>query len=151
MWWLIVFAAVLLLILKFWPKGLWLVLLCAALLLAGVLYWQHRTGEELASVQIEVTHDRALCPADKPLSVTITNRGKAPLERVLFSVHARVPGYSGEVTPYTYRQYESNRILEPGESHAACYRIPPLSRTAAEGMDPSGLAWSAEAAQASFR
>lgn len=151
MLWLIVFAAVLVLLLRLWPKGLWLVLVCAALLAAVVLFRQKQAAEELASVDMGVAYDAALCPAERPLLVTIVNNGDTPLDRVLFSVQARRPGYSGELTPYTYRQYDSTRILEPGDSHSACYRIPPLSRTAAEGLPPEELEWSAKPVKVSFR
>lgn len=151
MLWLIALAAVLILILKIWPGGLWLALVCVALLAAGAVFWQRQVAEELALVQINVVYDAALCPAERPLSVTIVNNGDRTLDRVFFSVQARVPGYSSELTPYTYRQYDSSRILNPGDSHSACYRVPPLSRTAAEGVPPGELEWFAEAAKASFR
>lgn len=149
--WLIAFAIVLVLILKIWPKGLWLALVCVALLAAVAVFWQRQVAEELALVRISVAYDDALCPAERPLSVTIVNSGDRTLDRVFFSVQARIPGYSSELTPYTYRQYDSSRILDPGDSHSACYRLSPLSRTAAEGISPGELEWSAEAAKASFR
>lgn len=151
MWWLIlVLALVLLGILKLWPRGLWFVLLFAALLVAGVIYWQNRAAKELALARIEVVHAPALCPAERPLSVTIHNNGGTPLDRVQFTIQARIPGYSGEVTPYTYRLLDSARILEPGESHAACYPVPSLSR-AATAVPLADLEWSAEAAKVWFR
>lgn len=151
MWWLIILAVILVVILKLWPKGLWLVLGAAALLVGAALYWNHMTARELASVKMDVVYDAERCPAPSPLFVTITNNGATTLDRVQFSVHARIPGYSGEVTPYTYRQYDSTKILEPGDSYSACHRLPPLSRTAAADVPPGELEWSAEAAKAYFR
>lgn len=147
---ILVLAVVLLAILKLWPGGLWLVLGIAALLVAGVLYWQNRAEKELALARITVTYDAAHCPAGRPLSVTIRNDASTTLDRVQFTLHASIPGYSGEVTPYTYRLLDSARILEPGESYAACYPVPVLSRAAAEAP-VADLEWSGRAAKVWFR
>lgn len=154
MWWLIVLAVILVVILKLWPKGLWLVLAAAALLVAGAVYWNHKTDQELAAVTLDVAYDAAdagRCSAANPLFITITNNGGSALDRVQFNVRARIPGYSGEVTPYTYRLYDSAKILEPGDSYGACYRLPSLSRTASGDIAPGDLEWSAEAFKAYFR
>ncbi len=151
MWWAILALAVVLLgILKFWPKGLWLVLLFAAILVSGVLYWQSRAAQELALARIEVAYDAAACPSGRPLSVTIHNDGATTLDRVQFTIQATIPGYSGEVTPYTYRLLESARILEPGASHNACYPLPSLSRAASEA-NPTDFEWGARPAKVWFR
>lgn len=149
--WLILLALVLLVILKVWPRGLWLVCALAAAGTAGVLYMEHRSSLELAQVEIEVAYAPQFCPGERPLRILFTNKGQTELDKLLFSVHARVPGYSSIVTPYTYRQYESEKILRPGESFSACYPIPLLSHTPAADVALDTLEWSAEADRAWFR
>lgn len=151
MWWLLILGLLLVAVVRFWPRALWAVLAFSVLLLAGVSYWHYKDAQALASVRIDIAHDLALCPAERPLSISIVNNGESELERILFSIHAVVPGYSGEVTLYTYKQYESSRIMAPGSAHNACYPSPPLSKSALAGTLPGGLQWSAKVVKVFFR
>lgn len=149
--WLLALAILLVIILKIWPRGLWFVLAAAVLLGGAALYWTGLEEEKLAQVRIEVAHAPQICPEKRPLQVTITNGAGTALDRVLFSVHARLPGYSDVVTPYTYKQFESSKILEPGESFAACYPTPLLSRTPAADKDLGDLEWTGVTDKAYFQ
>ena len=106
--------------------------------------WTRHLDDEKAQIAISVQYDVSGCPAAKPLLVTFLNSSPAPLERVTFSIHAKMPGYSRVVTPYTYKQYESDRILAPGQRFSACYAKPLMDRDrSGEIEDPAVLEWSA--------
>lgn len=149
--WLILLALLLLVIIKLWPKGLWIVLSAAALIVGAGLYWMHLEERQLEQVVITVRHDGEGCPAKRPLRVHIRNASEATLEKAHYSIHARVPGYSSVVTPYTYKQYASEKILQPGEEFSVCEETPRLTRTAAESYPPESLEWSATADRAWFK
>ena len=140
--WLIL-ALFLFLLVRLWPRALFVILAAAALVGGGAFVWIRHLDEERAQVAISVVHDPAGCPAARPLSVTIRNAAAAPLERVTFSIHARMPGYSRVVTPYTFKQYESDKILSPGESFSACYPRPLMSRDIEQQAANAALEWSA--------
>lgn len=139
--WLFLLAAVLLVMLKVWPKGIKYVLLLAGLLTALVLYLEHEEAQRLALVHIEVAYAPTLCPEKKPLRVVFTNTANAELEKLLFTIHARIPGYSSIVTPYTYKQYTSEKILAPQGVFSACHEVPLLSRTPAADYSLDQLEW----------
>lgn len=149
--WLLVLALVLIVLVKVWPKGLWIAGVLSGLIAAAVLYIDYSAEQKLALVSLEVVYAPDSCPQDSPLQVSFTNNAATELDKLLFSIHARVPGYSSIVTPYTYRQFESEKILGPGESFSACYPIPLLSRTPAAQSPPDKLEWSAAPDRAWFR
>ena len=152
MWvWLVLLALVLLIVLKLWPKAIFFVLAVVLLLGGGIYAWLDYQQGELARVRLEASYDPALCPSDRPVRVVITNTSDKTLERVLFTLHAEVPGYSSTVTPYTYKQNRSDKILRPGESYAACYPEPVMSRQRGLRFSPAGLHWSANVDSAYFQ
>ena len=144
MWWLILLALALVVLLKVWPKGLWFVLTAAVVLAGGVLYWQKQTETQLERIVLNVAYAPDRCPSDRPLHVSFHNTAEQPVFRIFFSIHARVPGYSSEVTPYTYKQFTSEKILQPDERYDACYAVPPLSRFSTKTPALDSLEWSAE-------
>lgn len=142
-WWLIL-ALLLLIIVKLWPRAIFFILGAALLVGGGAFLWTRHIDAQRAQIEITVTYDSGVCPAARPLSVTILNKAAAPLERLSFSVHAKIPGYSRVITPYTYKQYESDKILAPGESYSSCYALPLMSRDAGSAtVDNAALEWSA--------
>lgn len=150
MWW-IALAFILILIVYYWPKGLWIVFGGATVLVAAVFFLNHQQEAKRSLVTFEVAYSPDACPADKPMHVTITNEAEESLDRVLFTIHARMPGYSSIVTPYTYRQNTSEKILQHGEKYSSCYPVPVLTRTAAATLTPESLEWSAEADKVFFQ
>lgn len=148
--WLLLLAGALLLIVKIWPRALWGVVVVAVLLTAAVIYEEKRSQSVLDQIVMEVTYSPEQCPSGTPLRVTFNNNGTGELEKLLFSIHARIPGYSSIVTPYTYRQYESEKIIAPGDNYSSCYPVPLLSRTPAAELPLESLEWSAEPDRAWF-
>lgn len=148
--WLLLLAGALLLILKIWPRALWAVLCLATLLTAAVLYEEKREQDLLNQIVMAVEYLPAQCAQGRPLRVTCTNETASELEKLIFSIHARIPGYSSVITPYTYRQYESEKIIAPGDSYSDCYPLPLLSRTPAADIPLENLEWSAAPDRAWF-
>lgn len=141
MFWWLVFALFLLIVVKLFPKAVYGIVLAAAVIAGGILFWNHYREEERSRIEIHVAYDRERCPVEKPLSVTITNKAELALERVSFSIHARLPGYSSVITPYSYKQYESDKILAPGEHFSECRSRPLMARDAANSIDNAALEW----------
>lgn len=139
----VLFALLLLLLVRLWPRALFVILAAAALVGGGIFAWTWHLDNERSQVAISVAQDPARCPDARPLLVTIRNAAAAPLERVTFSIHARMPGYSRVVTPYTFKQYESDKILSPGQSFSACYPRPLMSRDVEPEAAGTALEWSA--------
>ena len=151
MWRWIILAVVLAVIWKIKPRFFFIILGASSVLISGIILWKYFEGAQKANVHIQVVYDVAACPKETPLSVTIRNTSDKTLERVLFSVHADMPGYSSTITPYTYKQYRSDKILEQGESHSTCYPEPLMTPTAARTFSPENLEWSARVDSAYYR
>ena len=151
MWRWILLAIALLIIWRIKPKLFFVIAGASLVLFSGIGLWTCHDAKSRSQVDIRVSYDRSACPAERPLSVTIANASDKTLERVLFSLNAVLPGYSSTITPYTYKQYRSDKILEPGESHAACYSEPLLSPAAERNLSPSELDWSARVDSAYYR
>lgn len=150
MWW-IALVLLLALILIYRPRGLWAVLALALALVAGVLYWNSRVERERESVRMEAAYAPEICPSERPVQVTFINAGDTTLTRVLFGIHARLPGYSSIITPYTYRQNRSDKILQPGERYSACFPLPEMTPNPGEPFTLDQLEWSAKTTQAVFQ
>lgn len=149
--WLLL-AALLLLILRIWPRAFVFILTGAAVVGTGLFVWTRHIDSERARVTVSVAYDPSECPADKPLRVTVRNASPASLERMAFSIHAKRPGYSNAVTPYTYKQYESYKILASGETFSACYAKPLMDpERKGEAGNPADLEWSASVDSVHFR
>lgn len=151
MWRWIILAIVLAVIWKIKPRFFFIILGASLILISGIVVWKYFENAQKSNVQIQVAYDPSGCPKVSPLAVTIRNASDKTLERVLFSLHADMPGYSSTITPYTYKQYRSDKILEQGESYAACYPEPLMSPTAARTVSPENLKWSARVDSAYYR
>ena len=150
MWW-IALALVLLSLVYVRPKLVWAVLGCALILLSAVLIHNRQQGALRAGVVVEAAYAPALCPRERPLKVSISNRSEAVLERVAFTLQAAMPGYSTVITPYTYRQNTSEKILRPGESYADCYSLPLLTSDPTAEYSLDALEWSVEVHRTTFQ
>lgn len=150
MWWLAL-AVILALIVYFWPKGLWIVLSLALVLVSGVIFWNKHEESEKATAAFTVVYAPDQCPKQKPMQVTLKNGSERTLERALFTIRASLPGFSSEVTPYTYQQNAMDKILAPGEEYTDCYPVPVLTRSVRESTSLDALQWNAEADKVFFQ
>ena len=144
MWvWFILLLLVLLIILMMRPKAIFFILGVALVAGGGYYIWQQQQKRELGNVSIEVVHDTVKCPPGRPLLVTITNHSERTLERTLFTLNATIPGYSSVVTPYSYKQNQSDKILRQDESHAQCFPEPVMKPGPLSDFGAEELQWSA--------
>ena len=149
MWWLAL-ALVLLLIVFVKPRAVWAILALAVLVCAAGALHYFRQEDRKGAIAVEAAYAPGLCPGDRPMRVSIHNGADVALERVQFSIHARRPGFSTVITPYTYKQNVSDKILEPGERFEGCYPLPPFSRDGA-GDSLNLLEWEVEVNRVFFR
>ena len=149
MWWLAL-ALVLVLIVYVKPRAIWGVLAVAVVACAGGVLYHLRQEERKDAIVLGAVYAPDQCPGERPIRVSIYNGADAVVERVLFSIHARRPGFSTVITPYTYKQNVSDKILEPGERFEGCYPLPSFSRDGAD--EPFALLeWEGEVNRVFFR
>lgn len=149
MWWLVL-VFILLIVVKLWPKGLWVFFLLAGVALAAVLLSTRLAEKRLAAVTLDVEYAVHVCPAERPMRVTITNNSDKSLTKLSFALNAREPGYSTEITPYTYRRAVSEKIIPPGESFTDCFEKPLLQNEPSLRTPPEDLEWFARPDKGEF-
>ena len=152
MWaWFLLLALVLTSILLICPKAIFFIL--GVVLVDGGAYyiWNQQQLRERAKITLEVAYDTVKCPPGKPMLVTITNHSEKTLERTIFTLDATVPGYSSIVTPYSYKQNRSDKILRLGESHAQCFPEPLMKPSPLSDFRAEDLEWSANIDSVYFR
>ena len=141
----------LILLLRYPAKALPVSLAAAAGLgiVAAIVIWQdHRETRQLEHLDIRLGYDPQRCPADRPLSVTITNANQVALQELHWRVAAYAPGDTANLTDNTYL---SARYRGPGELQAKdtwqdCVPLPVLRK----GYRPQTLEFRAEHLQGSF-
>jgi len=114
--------------------------------IGGVIYWQYQENEEKQrdAVTVTVRYDTKSCSKEFPLFVTIKNGSNKTVEKVSWNIGAYKQGYSNNVVDYGYYSeystlYSSDKILNSGQGHAVCYKVPALTGT----LEPQNLNWSA--------
>jgi len=151
MWIWLIFALALLTILAVKPKAIFVLLAVALVAGSGYYIWRQQQQKELANVSLAVSYDTAACPTDRPMLVTITNHSEKTLERTLFTLNAAVPGYSSIVTPYSYKQNRSDKILQQGQKYSQCFPEPIMKTRDFSDFRPEDLEWSAIVDSVYFR
>jgi hypothetical protein len=96
------------------------------------------------AVTVTVRYDTKSCSKEFPLFVTIKNGSNKTVEKVSWNIDAYKQGYSNNVVDYGYSSeystpYSSDKILNSGQGHAVCYKVPALTGT----LEPQNLNWSA--------
>ena len=96
------------------------------------------------AVTVTVRYDTKSCSKEFPLFVTIKNGSNKTVEKVSWNIGAYKQGYSNNVVDYGYYSeystlYSSDKILNSGQGHAVCYKVPALTGT----LEPQNLNWSA--------
>lgn len=141
--WFILLALVLLIILIIRPKAIFFILGVALVAGGGYYIWKQQQQREMSKISMAVVYDTIKCPPGRPMLVTITNNSEKTLERTLFTLNATVPGYSSIVTPYSYKQNRSDKILRQGESHSQCFPEPLMKAGPLSDFGAEELEWSA--------
>lgn len=152
MWaWFVILALALVIVLLVRPKAIFFLLAVALIACGGYYIWDQQQKRELAKVSLAVVYDTVKCPPGKPMLVTIVNHSEKTLERTLFTFKATVPGFSSIVTPYSYKQNRSDKILRQGESHSQCFSEPVMKPSPVSDLRPEDLEWTAIVDSAYFR
>ena len=119
-----------------------------ALVAVSVAWLDHREAQQLARLELRITYDPALCPADRPLQLTLQNHNSVPLIELGWRIAAYAPGDTVNLADnlYTAPRYRGPGELQAGASWQDCLPMPPLRA----GYRPQTLEFRAERLQGSF-
>lgn len=135
------FRGISLLIFKWLLYALLFIVVLTALLIAGwwVINW-YTVDRHLQKVAIMVYTEKKDCDDDLfPIFVMIGNSSEKTVERVTFTLAARVKGRSTNLAEY--HSYSDDRIIEAKTGWAQCWAVPKLRETV---KDPRALDWGIE-------
>lgn len=94
---------------------------------AGVVYFTQEYPKSLVSVSVDYSPEE-LCTADRPLAVSVRNRGGGTVEKVDFWFNMYEPGRSTELFGFDYGDYSVfDRIVGPGKTEVLCWKFPERS------------------------
>jgi hypothetical protein len=127
----------------------WLIVKWLLLILVGIvalcavgigLYYGHAWytyDRHAALVEPVIRLDSELCKTGGyPLFIAFSNKSTKTIDRVSFTIGAKVPERSSELAEY--KSVSSDTIIKPGAGIGHCYSLPKLS----EAVMPSKLNWS---------
>lgn len=93
----------------------------------GVVYFMKEYPKGLVNVSVDYSPEE-LCTADRPLAVSVRNRGSGTVENVVFSFEMYEPGRSTELFGLDYGDYSVfDRIVGPGKTEVLCWKFPESS------------------------
>ncbi|MGH0004666.1 hypothetical protein ACQU0X_31765 [Pseudovibrio ascidiaceicola] len=99
------------------------------------------------AIKIAVSFDDARCSKEYPLVVKIKNGSGSEVEAIKFSVEGRRTGYSDPIYESGFQDYRTDKIMQAGESHISCWKVPKLSYGKPENyrdrFPPKGVVWNA--------
>ena len=128
----IVFAVVFIVLFVVMPKkaAIGLCIASALVLILGGFVYLHGHSEQklLDSVPITMSTNHQECPQDRTLQYSISNQSGKTLYRVYFRYSVYRKGYSSPVSKSYSNDVTENKIMENGESYAACIPFPDLSK-----------------------
>jgi len=117
-------------------------------LIAGYWYLEDRAEKQAQNAVIIGVRYIASgdCDRDCPLRVSIVNQSSRVVERAEWQFVACRSGHSSDLVE-GYNPVHSDRILQPGESVALCFRLPSVSGDTV----PAQLQWSVKYQWVKFR
>lgn len=118
------------------------------LVVAWVLWQDHRHEQRLARLELRIDHAPERCPAGGPLWVQLTNHSDRPLQSLRWQIAAYAPGDRLNVVQRSFSEprYQGPGDLQPGEAWSACMPTPPLR----PGYRASTLTFRAEGLEGDF-
>lgn len=122
--------------------------ICGVLIVAvGALFgwsgWDEQArAKKRASVQVTVQYDTARCSPQFPMLITTANNSESRVNSVTIYVQGYKKGYSKNL----YKQrYESDKIIEAGQLHTACWAVPKVEYGVSDSQrnanPPSSMVW----------
>ena len=115
----------------------------AGVLFVGVVGFQSMRDAELReviqreieSVDTAIRHDPQFCESrSDSLLVRLGNEADRNINYTEFSVSARIPGFSNEVT-LDSEPYQTDKIIKPGEAWTSCFEMPNLSNAGEDNLN----------------
>jgi len=126
---------------KKWVKISIGVILVPVLLIAAVIgYYSWTNARDRAQrdeVTMSIRHDTDACSEEFPLLVTTRNGSDRIVNSINFDIEVHRKGYSDDLNDILLG-YESDKIIEPGESFGGCWKYKLESRYE-RFDDPSNL------------
>lgn len=115
---------------------------------ASVAWLDNREARQLARLELRIIYAPNICPADRPLQLTLRNGNDAPLAELGWRIGAYTPGDTVNLADnqYTAPRYRGPGELLPGNEWKDCLPMPPLR----PGYRAQTLEFRAERLQGSF-
>ena len=124
-----------------------LIVLAAAIAAIIWFYNWYTYGRHVQNIAVIISTEKKDCADEAyPIYVFFGNRSSKTLERVTFTLRARIKGRSTNVAAYN-SSYDDH-ISEPGFGYANCFAVPKLNEPVA---DPRSLEWDIEYKTVTFR
>lgn len=123
-------------------------LLGLGLVALWVIWQEQREARLLSQLELRLDYAPDICPAARPLRITLHNRSSKPLSSLRWSVTARSPGTALNLVTSNFDtpQYSGPNDLQPGDLWHSCMALPPLRA----GYRASALEFRAERLQGHF-
>lgn len=142
-----------------YPKQMALLAVLAAILIAWIFWGDYQNRNEKSQlnsmINIKIVFDDQSCSSEFPLLITVLNNSGAHLTKVHFGINGYRNGFSDPLYNSYYSEYESDKILAPGERWAGCYRIPKaeygVSQVTLQNNPASGLRWVIKSQRGDFQ
>jgi hypothetical protein len=108
----------------------------------GVIITYDYVHEELAKKKIEISVVHApekICSKEYPMAVTIENKSSLTIDETSFGISVKREGYSKNLAKWAFNYYSTDKIINPGESYAACWTYPEPPDENKGKYDPKNL------------
>ncbi len=118
------------------------ILIGIAVAVIGVLWCYYYIHEELPKKKINITvmyTPDEVCSKEYPMAVVIKNDSSRVIYETSFDIMVRRKGYSRDLAKLSYNHYSTDKIIHPGESHAACWTYPELGEENVDKYDRKEL------------
>ncbi len=156
--WVVVVGIALLLLILF-PRWMVPIAIVAGVVLGGFIFWEEQKSKEQtrqkASVTATAEFDDKSCADGPPLNVTISNNSAETVVLFRFGLSGYRTGHSKPVYSSGFRAYQTDRIIEPGQSWSKCWPVPKLAydvpKTYKERFPADAVDWRAADAQPTFQ
>lgn len=123
-------------------------LLGLGLVAAWVIWQEQREARLLAQLDVKMMYSAQVCPAARPLHVTLVNHSAKSLKTLRWEVAAYSPGSSLNLMSSGYEDptYQGSPDLQPDAQWQTCLPLPPLRA----GYRASQLEFRAERLRGNF-
>lgn len=148
-----------LLLLVLFPRWMIPILVTFGVALGGFIFWEEQKSAEetrkKASVTATAEFDAKTCADGPPINVTISNKSDETVILYRFGLDGYRTGHSKPIYTSGFRAYQTDRIIEPGQSWSKCWPVPKLAydapKDAPESFPPDTVDWRATDTDPTFQ